>query len=153
MIDGIIKIMTHDTMPQFENKKICMFSATKILNLSVLPNSLLESCKILTIGEASGACPDILQRFLEVNGCNRRDQLEKTLSAEKMSGTIIFVNDVAVANNLIVHLRNCNINAAVLHSERSTAQREQSLREFQAGLRDILVATPAIGRGLGTHLN
>lgn len=149
MIDDVIKIITHKTMASSSKKKILMFSATEIADLSILPNKLLQECKILTIGKPSGVCPDIVQNFIEVNGCNRREKLEEILIADDMNGIIIFVKDIATANNLGSYLRCRKINATVLHAERSMTQREQSIKEFRNGTRNILVSTAAICRGLG----
>lgn len=146
MTDDLIKIMTNKTMPSSHNENILMFSATEIMDLSVLPKKLLQECKVLKIGKAGsgGACHDIQQIVIEVNGCNRREKLEQLLTENNVSGTIVFVKDVGTADCLSAYLWERNINATILHADRPKAQRHQSLEEFRIGARDILVVTPVV---------
>ncbi|XP_057374818.1 probable ATP-dependent RNA helicase vasa-like [Daphnia carinata] len=45
-------------------------------------------------------------------------------------------------------LCNSNLQSSSIHGDRLQSQREQALREFQNGIRNILVATSVAARGL-----
>lgn len=145
----VINIMKHESMPSSDKKQVLMFSATVLANLSIIPRKLLQECITLTMGTPNGACPDIEQTIIEVNGVNRRQKLKELLHGVGVSRTIVFVKDITTANNLASFLWKCDINATILHGDRTKAQQDQSLEDFENGTREILVATGTICRGLG----
>lgn len=100
MSHDVINVMKNETMPSSDNKKVLMFSATVLADLTMIPKKLLEKCIILSIGDTDGACPHIEQTIIEVNGVNRRQKLKEILAEADVRGTIIFVKEIVLANRL-----------------------------------------------------
>ncbi|XP_059350996.1 probable ATP-dependent RNA helicase vasa-like [Daphnia carinata] len=144
----IEKIVNHPTMPPKGIRRVCMFSATFPDEVQALAASYMEDYIFVTTGIVGGTNPDVEQLFFQ---CSKRDKRAKLIEVLQDIGdakTIVFVDSKKTADFVAAFLCNNNLQATSIHGDRLQSQREQALRDFKNGIRNILVATNVAARGL-----
>jgi superfamily II DNA/RNA helicase len=92
---------------------------------------------------------DIEHRFLHVTEPSAKlDHLVDQLEHEDSGPTLVFVRTKRGADRLAKRLRSRNVDAVVMHGNKSQRQREQALARFERGDVDALIATDVASRGI-----
>ena len=129
-----------------------MFSATFPPPIQRAAGEFLNEYVFIVIGVVGGACRDVKQEFMEVQ---RKDKRGKILEILGSLGTndkaFVFCGSKMGVDFLAATLASINMSCASMHDERPQSQREQAIREFTTGERQILVATAVAARGLGKN--
>ena len=86
-------------------------------------------------------------RAYEVGPTAKLDTLRQLLYAEK-GQTLVFARTKRGTERLAKTLVRDGFNAAVIHGDRTQAQRTRALNDFAGGRSQILVATDVAARGL-----
>jgi ATP-dependent RNA helicase RhlE len=91
----------------------------------------------------------IEHRFVRVEHEAKLDRLVETLELEERGRTLVFVRTKRGADRLVKRLsRATGVQAAAMHGDKSQAQRERALAQFENGKIDTLVATDVAARGI-----
>ena len=88
-------------------------------------------------------------RFVKVTRERRTDQLVSELTEQERGRTLVFVRTKRGADRLAKQLsRVATVKVAAMHGDKSQAQRERALSQFESGRIDTLVATDVAARGI-----
>jgi superfamily II DNA/RNA helicase len=96
---------------------------------------------------ARRANPDVEHRFVPVEHEHRLGALVDELRRER-GLALVFVRTKHGADRLVKRLRSHGIAAVTMHGNKSQAQRERALAQFESGAVDTLVATDVAARGI-----
>lgn len=100
------------------------------------------------IDEAHRDIPDVKERFVILSPSRMPVYLRDLIVDNKLDRVLVFTSTRARADRVLEDLLKDGFEAAVLHSERTQAQREKALEDFQNGKLRVLVATDVAARGL-----
>ncbi|HET6447771.1 MAG TPA: DEAD/DEAH box helicase [Conexibacter sp.] len=96
-----------------------------------------------------GARGNVEHRFVKVTRERRTDQLVAELTEQERGRTLVFVRTKRGADRLAKQLsRVATVKVAAMHGDKSQAQRERALAQFESGRIDTLVATDVAARGI-----
>jgi ATP-dependent RNA helicase RhlE len=99
--------------------------------------------------EGMGSRGKVEHRFVKVSRERRTDQLVAELTEQERGRTLVFVRTKRGADRLAKQLgRVPTLNVAAMHGDKSQAQRERALSQFEQGRIDTLVATDVAARGI-----
>ncbi len=88
-------------------------------------------------------------RFLKVTRERRTDQLVAELMEQERGRTLVFVRTKRGADRLAKQLNRIDtLTVVAMHGDKSQAQRERALSQFEQGRVDTLVATDVAARGI-----
>jgi len=88
-------------------------------------------------------------RFVKVTRERRTDTLVSELTEQERGRTLVFVRTKRGADRLAKQLsRVATVKVAAMHGDKSQAQRERALAQFESGRIDTLVATDVAARGI-----
>jgi superfamily II DNA/RNA helicase len=93
------------------------------------------------------ASADVEHRFVEVSHDTRIDSLLEHL-AEERERTLVFVRTKHGADKLVKKLSGAGVPSVAMHGNKSQAQRERALAQFESYAVDTLVATDVAARGI-----
>jgi superfamily II DNA/RNA helicase len=91
---------------------------------------------------------NVTQMVYPVQQGQKKAILQAILELSNMTSALIFTRTKHGANKLLITLREWGKKAAVIHSNRSQAQRQQALQGFKNKDYQILVATDIAARGI-----
>lgn len=100
------------------------------------------------IDEAHRDVPDVKERFVILSPSRMPVYLRDLIVDNKLDRVLVFTSTRARADRVLEDLLKDGFEAAVLHSERTQAQREKALEDFRNGKLRVLVATDVAARGL-----
>ncbi|XP_039251758.2 ATP-dependent RNA helicase DDX4-like [Styela clava] len=138
-------------MPDKNNRHTLMFSATFPDEIQKLAHDFLrDDFLFLTVGRVGGACSDVTQTILQVDGNDKRDTLVEKISdvAETRARTLVFVDTKRNADFLASYLSQEGFPTTSIHGDRLQREREMALRDFKSGQCPIMIATSVAARGL-----
>lgn len=139
----ISRIMAH--VPK--QRQTMLFSATMPQSITKMAMQYLELPIRVEIVPA-GTTPTKIQQEIVFVSQTHKVSLLKHLLKEYKGTTLVFVRTKFAAKRLTNQLRDHNITAAEIHSNRSLAQRQQALAGFKSGKYRVLVATDIAARGI-----
>ena len=126
-----------------------MFSATFPDSVQELAGTYMHDYIFVTTGKVGGTNPDVIQEFHEVTRGDKKNKLKEVLTDVGDAKTIVFVESKKTADFIAAYCCHAEFKATSIHGDRLQSQREQALRDFRTGARNILVATNVAARGLG----
>lgn len=100
------------------------------------------------IDEAHRDIPDVKERFVILSPSRMPVYLRDLIVDNKLDRVLVFTSTRSRADRVLEDLLKDGFEAAVLHSERTQAQREKALEDFRNGKLRVLVATDVAARGL-----
>jgi ATP-dependent RNA helicase RhlE len=123
------------------------FSATLEQSVARLVNDYMRQPVRVELGSVLKPAESVELKAYEVRPGEKPDVLRHLLYAEK-GQTLIFTRTKRGAQRLARELAREGFNAAMIHGDRSQAQRNDALSGFQEGRFQVLVATDIASRGL-----
>ncbi|GLV43348.1 vasa [Carabus blaptoides fortunei] len=147
-LPDIERVMGHETMVPTTERQTLMFSATFPEEIQRLASRFLNDYLFITVGIVGGACSDVQQVFHEVDKFAKRQKLLSLLTEEGTQRTLVFVETRRNADFIATYLSENSVRTTSIHGDRLQREREEALRDFKSGNRDILVATDVAARGL-----
>ncbi|MGH9412848.1 MAG: DEAD/DEAH box helicase, partial [Terriglobales bacterium] len=129
-----------------ERQTLC-FSATMPAEVEQLARASMRNPERLTLGSTSKPAPSIQLDAYELADGQKPNQLEDLLRQER-GRCLVFARTKHGADRLAKTLNRDGFTAAVIHGNRSQAQRTKALSGFQGGEFQILVATDVASRGI-----
>ena len=129
------------------DRQTLFFSATMEKSVAHLVSKYLKDPIKIAIGSITRPVEDIDLRLYEVDQDRKLGLLEH-LMVEEPGTFLVFARTKHGADKLLKKLKRDGVKAAVIHGDRSQAQRNQALAGFQNGQYRVLVATDVAARGI-----
>jgi ATP-dependent RNA helicase RhlE len=132
-------------LPQ-QRQTLC-FSATMEQSVAALVHDYMRNPVRVALGSVLKPAESVQLTVYEVRPMEKMDALRQLLYAET-GQTLVFVRTKRGAERIAKSLVREGFNAAMIHGDRSQAQRNNALNGFQEGRFQVLVATDIASRGL-----
>lgn len=131
-----------------KQKQTLFFSATMPKEIKALTQTLLRDPVVIEVTPPSSTVENIKQTLYYVDKANKKHLLLDLLKEEKAESTLIFTRTKNNANRLGKFLATCNIDAGIIHGNKSQNARQMALTKFKSGETKVLVATDIAARGI-----
>lgn len=128
-------------------RQTLMFSATMPAKIQQFASSALVQPVVVNVGRAGAASLNIDQHVEVVRGDARAVRLLDTLQ-KTAPPVLIFCENKADVDEIHEYLLMKAVQAASIHGGKDQEEREESMRAFRAGRKDVLVATDVAAKGL-----
>jgi ATP-dependent RNA helicase RhlE len=135
-----------DLLPK--ERQNLLFSATFPDEVKKLAAAILTSPVTIQVERRNSAAETITQVIYRVPHSKKRSLLVDLLSRKSNTQALIFCNTKQGASRLARELEREGLPASAIHSDKSQAERLQTLGDFKTGLVRVLVATDIAARGL-----
>ena len=129
-------------------RQTMLLSATMPSSILNLAHSILTDPVEVRIAPEAPAADTIDQTVYMVERNRKQDLLNHLLAGEEISRALVFARTKRGADRVVLHLQHANINAQVIHSDKTQSAREKALDAFKAGKIRVLVASDIAARGL-----
>jgi ATP-dependent RNA helicase RhlE len=129
-----------------QRQTLC-FSATMEQSVAALVHDYMRNPVRVALGSVLKPAESVQLTAYEVRPMEKMDALRQLLYAET-GQTLVFARTKRGAERLAKSLVREGFNAAMIHGDRSQAQRNNALNGFQEGRFQVLVATDIASRGL-----
>lgn len=139
-IQRILSVLPRD------RQTLC-FSATLEQSVARLVNDYMREPVRVALGSVLKPAESVQLKAYEVRPGEKLDVLRQLLYAEK-GQTLVFTRTKRGTQRLAKELVRDGFNAAMIHGDRTQAQRNGALSGFQEGRFQVLVATDIASRGL-----
>jgi ATP-dependent RNA helicase RhlE len=123
------------------------FSATMEQSVAHLVHEYMREPVRVALGSVLKPAESVQLTAFEVRPAEKMDTLRQLLYAES-GQTLVFARTKRGAERIAKSLARDGFNAAMIHGDRSQAQRNNALSGFQEGRFQVLVATDIASRGL-----
>ncbi len=144
-IDDVEWILEH-TPP---TRQVALFSATMPKPIRKVADRYLTDPKEVRIASDTSTAPRIEQRYLIVNGFERKlDAITRILEADDFDAMIIFVRTKTATAELAEKLEARGYSASALNGDMNQALRERTINRLKKNQLDIIVATDVAARGI-----
>jgi ATP-dependent RNA helicase RhlE len=130
-----------------ERRQTLCFSATLEQSVARLVHDYMRQPLRVALGSVLKPAESVQLKAYEVRPGEKLDVLRQLLYAEK-GQTLVFTRTKRGAQRLANELVREGFNAAMIHGDRTQAQRNGALNGFQEGRFQVLVATDIAARGL-----
>jgi ATP-dependent RNA helicase RhlE len=129
-------------------RQTLLFSATVPARLGEVARFALRDPLRIEIGGNQPVAAKVEDAIHPVASAQKFELLLTLLAREEFRSVIVFTRTRIAADRLAHALRLENLAVAVLHADRSQAQRAAALEQFRLGRKGILVATNLAARGI-----
>jgi len=130
-----------------KDRQTMLFSATMPENIVKIANSYMKLPVRVEIARQGTAAEKVEHELFIVRKDQKNRLLDKLLLEYKGS-VLVFTRTKFGAKRICHDIRNMGIQTAEIHSNRSLAQRRESLEGFKMGKYRVLVATDIASRGI-----
>jgi ATP-dependent RNA helicase RhlE len=130
-----------------ERRQTLCFSATLEQSVAALVNDYMRDPVRVALGSTLKPAESVRLEAYEVRPTEKLDVLRQLLYEEK-GQTLIFARTKRGTQRLARELERDGFSAAMIHGDRTQAQRNSALSGFQEGRYQVLVATDVASRGL-----
>ncbi|MGJ8677326.1 MAG: DEAD/DEAH box helicase [Akkermansiaceae bacterium] len=135
-----------DSLPK--RRQSLLFSATFPQQVERLSREILKSPVTIEVGERSNPADTVTQFIYPVEQHLKAALLVEMLEDHQFFSIIAFVRTREEADNLTRTLKDADITAEAIHSDRTQNHRQRALRDFKLSKIRVLVATDIAARGL-----
>ncbi len=132
-------------VPQ-QRQTLC-FSATLEKSVAALVNRYMRDAVRVALGSTLKPVESVELQAFELTGMQKPDALRQLLNTEK-GRTLDYARTKRGTERLTKQLARDGYAAAMIHGDRTQAQRTAALNSFEEGRIDVLVATDLAARGL-----
>jgi ATP-dependent RNA helicase RhlE len=132
-----------------DKRQTMLFSATLAGEVDRIAKIYTRNARRHAHQTAPQARGKVEHRFLKVTRERRTDQLVAELTEQDRGRTLVFVRTKRGADRLAKQLNRVDtLKVVAMHGDKSQAQRERALSQFEQGRVDTLVATDVAARGI-----
>lgn len=129
------------------NRQTILFSATMPDGVKELISNSLKEPQFVKV--SASAIPDKVKLVgIKVDHLERQEAVVKLLQQIKASGTVVFCNTRAAADEMAALLQKKGLSAKPLHGGMEQPDRDKAMTLFRNGTTQILIATDLAARGL-----
>jgi len=126
-----------------------MFSATLPPHVQDLANNILNDPVRITVGKKNSAVDSVKQHLMYTGSeSGKLLAIRQIFSKGIEPPVVVFVDTKERAKSLLFELKRDGINAAAVHSDMISVNRNNILKRFQDGRIWVLVATDLLSRGI-----
>lgn len=144
-IDDVEWILEHTP----KERQVALFSATMPKPIRKVADRYLNNPKEVRIASETKTASHIEQRYLIVNGFERKlDAITRILEAQDFDAMIIFVRTKTATAELAEKLEARGYSASALNGDMNQALRERTINRLKKKQLDIIVATDVAARGI-----
>ncbi len=144
-IDDVEWILEHTP----KERQVALFSATMPKPIRKVADRYLNTPKEVRIASDTTTAAKIEQRYLTVNGFERKlDAITRILEAQDFDAMIIFVRTKTATAELAEKLEARGYSASALNGDMNQALRERTINRLKKKQLDIIVATDVAARGI-----
>ena len=130
-----------------ERRQTLCFSATLEQSVATLVHEYMRRPVRVALGSVLKPAESVQLKAYEVRPGQKLEVLRQLLDAEQ-GQTLVFTRTKRGSHRLAMELVRDGVNAAMIHGDRTQAQRNAALNGFQEGRFQVLVATDVASRGL-----
>lgn len=141
--DDIMQIVKD--LPQ--DRQTIMFSATMPDKIQQLAHSILNDPVEVKIAVSKPA-EKIKQSAYICHEKQKMGIIKHLFATDQLRRVIIFSGKKDKVKEITRELKRQNINCCEMHSDLTQAERDEVMYEFKAGMKDVLVATDIVARGI-----
>lgn len=131
-----------------KDRQTLLFSATLPKEIEVLSENFLKNPVRIAITPPATTAERIEQHLLFVPKGQKLELLQRILNQETHERVIIFSKTKFGAERIGRTLRANNIDACILHGDKTQKERQRALNHFQQGTIPLLIATDVASRGI-----
>lgn len=131
-----------------DGRQTALLSATMPAPIRALAEQYLDDPVEVAVARESTPIERIAQRVIHLPKAAKRERLAELLADPAVTSAIVFTRTKRGADRVARHLKGANIDAAVIHGDRSQGQRNRALDAFKTGRSPVLVATDIAARGI-----
>lgn len=124
------------------------FSATSSPLVTNLAKQAMTNPQIIAVSKRNAVADTIDHLVYPVDDVRKYELFIHLLRSQNWYQVMAFSSTREEADKLIAALKDDNIDAAVIHSEKTQGARKRALQEFKDGKLQVLVATEVAARGL-----
>lgn len=128
-------------------RQTLMFSATMPTKIQTFASSALVKPVVVNVGRAGAAALNITQHVEVVRQDARISRLLDVLQ-KTPPPTLIFSENKSDVDEIHEYLLTKGVGAVSVHGGRDQEDRENAMKQFRAGKKDVLVATDVAAKGL-----
>ena len=129
-------------------RQTLLFSATLPDEIKGLAREVLHDPVRIDVAKRSSTPRSVRQVIVSVPADGKKTMLLRLLASQQILQAIVFTRTKWGANKLTGHLEKHGHHVAVIHGNKSQAQRQSALQGFRDGRVRVLVATDIASRGL-----
>lgn len=130
-----------------KGRQTLCFSATLEASVAALVNQYLRNPVRIALGSTLKPAASVELQAFEVGGMQKPDVLRQLLYNEQ-GRTLVFARTKRGTERLAKQLKRDGFAAAMIHGDRTQAQRTAALSSFEDGSTQVLVATDVASRGI-----
>jgi ATP-dependent RNA helicase RhlE len=131
-----------------KGRQSMFFSATMPKAIASLAAELLRHPVNIEVSPPAATVDEVSQKVIHLSTNAKLPVLINLLSSASITRTIVFTRTKRGADKLSRGLSSADINALVIHGNKSQSQRERALAHFRSGRNKVLVATDVAARGI-----
>jgi len=156
VLDEMDKMLDMGFLPQIRRvlqmcparRQTLFFSATLPPEVERLASTFLSDPLVIQVGRPRSPAETVSHAFYPVAMDQKFELLEALLERINYNSALIFVRTKDTADRLAARLKAANHSVAVLHSNKTQAQRLEALDGFKNHKYEVMVATDIASRGI-----
>lgn len=129
-------------------RQTLMYSATLSKDVEALTSSLQTNPVRIVVGKQHNPIETITQHMYKIEKNQKKDLLIHLIKDQQMYSVLVFSRTKHGADKICKYLRQANIDAVPIHSNRTQGQRQKAMEGFKAGKYQVMVATDIAARGI-----
>jgi ATP-dependent RNA helicase RhlE len=134
-----------------KDRQTLLFSATMSKEVVTLTNAIQRNPKMIQIGVTNNPIDTITQHMYPVAREQKMELLLFMMNRQQMYSVLIFSRTKRGADKICRKLKQNDIKAEAIHSDRSMRQRLRALEGFKRGKYQVMVATDIAARGINVE--
>jgi ATP-dependent RNA helicase RhlE len=132
-------------------RQTLLFSATMSRDVTTLTKKIQHTPKMIQIGRQHNPIDTITQHIYPVCQAQKMELLLHMINRQQMYSVLIFSRTKRGADKICRILKQNNIKAESIHSDRTQRQRMRALDGFKRGKYQVMVATDVAARGINVE--
>jgi len=134
-----------------KDRQTLLFSATISKEVAMLTKNIQHRPKMIQIGKQHNPIDTITQHIYPVRQEQKMELLLYMMERQQMYSVLVFSRTKRGADRICKRLKQNEIKAEAIHSDRTQRQRQRVMDGFKRGQYQVLVATDVAARGINVE--
>ncbi|MFT7560101.1 MAG: ATP-dependent RNA helicase RhlE [Flavobacteriales bacterium] len=131
-----------------KSRQTLLFSATLSGSINELAHKLLHKHLEIRVAKQNTISADVEEIIYPVEERKKIELFLELLEGFNWFQVLVFTSTKAQADQLMISLRQCKIDAAICHGDKSQGSRRRALADFKSAKIQVLISTEVAARGL-----